>query len=145
MIYAVHILNCQFTKIGYSANEDVSRRIAELQTGCPFKIEPLFTIAGTLMQEKSLHSALAIAFTQIRIPMPPNEWYPGRNPFFQQFLKELKFGATAGMAFCDSHDDLQSNRGVRAGTTPRHNLKKNLRWPIKADLKAERSYFPAAN
>ncbi len=136
MIYAVHILQLQFVKIGYSQHEDVKKRIAELQTGCPFEISPLFTIDGTLLQEKALHAGLQEAFAQIRVPMPPNEWYPGRNPFFQRFLNNLKFGADLGLSFCHRNDDLQFARGVRPGSTERHNLKPNLKWPVKADFTA---------
>jgi hypothetical protein len=136
MIYAVHILRTQFVKIGYSQHEDVKRRIAELQTGCPFEILPLFTIDGTLLQEKALHAALLDSFAQIRVPMPPNEWYPGRLPYFKRFLDNLKFGADLGLAFCRQNDALHFAKDVKPNTTERHNLKPNLKWPHKADFTA---------
>ena len=143
MIYAVQILNLQFVKIGYSANDDVARRIAELQTGCPFKIAPVFTVSGSIRQEKALHSALFAAFAQVRIPIPPNEWYPGRNQFFKQFLDALKFGADMGLAHCDKFGYLQNCNGIKKGmTVERHNLKPNIRWVPKADPKAVRAEFP---
>ena len=85
MIYVAEILDSKFIKVGFAAGE-VKRRISELQTGCPFEIKILLEVEGTLRQEQSLHSALTKAFGRIRIPCPPNEWYPGKHPFIQRFL-----------------------------------------------------------
>lgn len=48
----------EWIKIGYTANEDASRRIAQLQTGQPQKIELLGTIPGGRDAEAGLHREL---------------------------------------------------------------------------------------
>lgn len=114
MIYAVQILDERYVKIGFSSSNDVRERISALQTGSPFEIVPMFTVDGTLMQEQALHSALRCAFGRIRIPMPPNEWYPGKNGFFRQFLRELKFGANNGLAFLDRYNPAVKQPGAKS-------------------------------
>jgi len=123
MIYAVEILNCKFVKIGFA--DDVERRIAGLQTGSPFKINLLFAVSGTLRQEKAIHAALTAAFARIRIPMPPNEWYPGRNTFFKFFLSELKRSANFGLKHAE-------NWNVAVNQPSEHwtiDIAPNVRWP----------------
>jgi hypothetical protein len=137
MIYAVQILRLQYVKIGYTQHEDVAKRISELQTGCPFEITPLLTVRGSLTEEKAMHGALDEMFAQMHVPTPPNEWYPGRHPLFAKFLNELKYGAQAGLAFCDSRSALQSDKGVKAGPE-RHNLKPKRKWATGVDNKAHR-------
>ena len=104
MIYVVEVLQRKFIKVGFSADPDVSVRIAQLQTGNPFEIVPVFTIEGTLRQEQSLHSALNNAFTRIRISIPGNEWYPGKHPFTEKFLEHLKYGFEHGFAIASQMD-----------------------------------------
>lgn len=133
MIYAVSILKRQFVKVGFSANDDVARRISELQTGCPFKIDPVLTTFGNIQQEKRVHAALSMCFAQIRLPMPPNEWYPGRNGFFKEFLDYLKYGPEAAVAFCEHYDPAIGFRGVRADSKPRSMWTPNYKWPVRAD------------
>ena len=127
MIYAVEILDMSFVKIGFSANSDVNQRISELQTGNPFQINPLLTVDGTLRQEKSLHAALIVAFGRIRVPMPPNEWYPGRQPFMRGFIESLKYGFDAGFSYATSKDP-----SVRQGGKKGDNFQPNYKWPKKA-------------
>lgn len=103
MIYAVHIQNSKWIKIGFT-DESCARRIAQLQTGNPYEIEVLFTVDGSLKQEQALHEALWKAFDRIRIPTPANEWYPGRNGFFQSFLSQLRLGTNVGLAFLDRYN-----------------------------------------
>jgi hypothetical protein len=140
MIYAVQILKTQFVKIGFSQNSEVKKRIAELQTGCPFEITSLFSIEGSLIQEQEVHAALNKAFAQIRVPIPPNEWYPGRHPWFQRFLNELKFGANVGLAFCDEYNYHGVNKGSRPGSATRDYWKPNFKWPVKAEFTEQRVF-----
>ena len=126
VIYAVEIMDSKFVKIGYSNDEDPGRRLAELQTGNPFEIKLLFTTYGTLMQERALHSSLAVAFGRVRIPMPPNEWYPGKNAFFQGFLEYLKYGPDAGLAYAENY-----NPNVKQPGKNKDEVKPNIRWPTK--------------
>ena len=132
MIYAVEILERRFIKIGYSASDDVTERIAALQTGNPFEIRPLISVRGTLMQEQSLHGALRVAFARTGMPVPPNEWYPGRHPFFVGFLNELEFGFDAGITFLHKMDPAVRQPGKDG---ERH-LK--LQWPTFDSKKARR-------
>ena len=104
MIYAVHILNGQFIKIGY-CGKFVEKRIAGLQTGCPFEIKPLFTVEGTLIQEKELHKTLIKTLALRSIRMPPNEWYLGSHEFFMGFLMNLEESVNIGLAYLDNFDD----------------------------------------
>ncbi len=128
MIYAVQILDNKFVKIGYSGDEDATKRIAQLQTGSPFEIKLLFTTYGSLQQEQSLHAALKVAFGRIRIPMPPNEWYPGKNPFFTGFLEYLKYGPDAGLAYLENY-----NPAIKQGSTKegKEDVSPNIKWPTK--------------
>jgi len=128
MIYAVGIMERKYMKIGYTAESDVDRRISELQTGCPFQIQERFVIDGTLRQEQSLHDALRRAFGRIRIPIPPNEWYPARNTFFTNFLKELEFGFDCGFAFLTQYDPSHKRPSTRPD---RQDVLPNFKWPVK--------------
>lgn len=140
VIYAVQILRQQYVKIGYSSNDDVQKRIAELQTGSPFQITPLFTTEGTLRQEQAIHSVLRAVFAQVFVPMPPNEWYPGRNPVFERFLRELRQGgANHALAHGESMTALHNPKGVHQGTPERHNLIAKIKWAHKADPKGVRA------
>lgn len=102
MIYAVHIQDKKFVKIGFCV--DLTQRIRELQTGNPYELVPLFAIPGTLAQEHALHDALRGALQALRQPMPlmrATEWYLGRTEFFLAFLDELRISANRGIAFAD--------------------------------------------
>lgn len=124
MIYVVQILDGKFAKVGFSSSETTKQRITALQTGCPFEITEVLTVTGTLIQEQSIHAALGVAFTRIRIPIPPNEWYPALNPFFKSFIEALKFGANQGISFAEKY-----NQNVKQPSIKRADLKPNMRWP----------------
>lgn len=126
MIYVASILNGKYVKIGYCRDDTQDRRIASLQTGSPFKIEYVFGITGTLVQEQELHKALRIAFGRIRLPMPPNEWYPARNPFFKGFIEYLKYGLPAGIAYLDNYNPSVKQVSSRED---RKDVEPNLVWP----------------
>lgn len=117
----------KYVKVGYSKDEDATKRIATLQTGNPFEITLLFTTYGILKQEQSLHGALRVAFGRVRIPMPPNEWYPARNPFFQGFLEYLKFGPDAGLAYLENYNPAIKQPGKKKD---RESTEPNIKWPI---------------
>lgn len=118
MIYAVQVLDQKFVKIGYCRGPTALARISALQTGCPFKITELFSIEGTLLQEKSLHAALTKAFARIRIQVPPNEWYPGRNQFFQGFLAHLKYGFDVGLTYAEQHNQFVEQKDSEPADPP---------------------------
>lgn len=124
-IYAVEILGRAFVKIGFTS-DPLEQRIAALQTGCPFRIKEILCVAGTIQQEKALHSALRVGFGRVRIPMPPNEWYPGTNGFFVNFLSRLSLGANQGLAFCDEYNPSVKQPGHEGKFEP------NIRWPTRA-------------
>jgi len=86
MIYFVSILDGEFIKIGYT-NSSVEKRISSLQTGNPYEIKVLFTVEGTLYQEKELHRELMKLFSRLEVfNNPVNEWYPGANPIIKSFM-----------------------------------------------------------
>lgn len=124
MIYIAQILNEKFVKIGFSNNVDVTQRISELQTGNPYEILPVLTIEGTLRQEQTLHLCLNKAFARIRIPLPPNEWYPCRNPF----MKELRYGFDNGLYVVE-----RKNPSIKQPSPKREGdiFTPNFKWPNK--------------
>ena len=126
MIYVVQIQNNKFVKVGFSSDEDPARRVSELQTGNPYEIKVLFTTYGTLKQEQALHTALRTAFGRIRVPMPPNEWYPGKHPFMEGFLEYLKYGPDAGLAYLDNYDPAVKQPGKKKDKT---STEPNIKWP----------------
>lgn len=128
MIYVAQILDGAFIKVGFSKEEMPDRRISELQTGCPYQITVIFTTNGTLIQEQELHKTLKKAFGRVRIPMPPNEWYPGKNPFFQGFLEYLKYGVDAGLAYLDNYNPCVKRPSEKQG---RGDTEPNFKWPEK--------------
>jgi len=90
MVYFMSVLGGEYIKIGYTAN-DVNRRRASLQTGNPYEIELLFTIDGTLKQEKEIHRSLKDMFARLKVfNNPENEWYPGENPIIKMFMCNAK-------------------------------------------------------
>lgn len=105
MIYAVQILDQKFVKIGFTEADSTKRRISELQTASPFEITELFTVPGNIQQEQRLHSCLKDAFITVRIPVPPNEWYPGRNPLFREFLQAMSLGADQAIVYLISRSE----------------------------------------
>jgi len=124
MIYAVEILDQKFVKIGFSSAASSCERIATLQTGCPFEIKEIFVIEGTLRQEQSIHALLRSSFGRIRVPMPPNEWYPGKNHFFQQFLHDLRHGFDAGLTYLARYDPSVKQPGKKS-----NDVSPNIKWP----------------
>lgn len=135
MIYVAEILDSKFIKIGFSASNDVQERISSLQTGNPFQIKPVFTIAGTLRQEKTIHAALNVAFGRIRIPIPPNEWYPGKHPFMQDFLSALKYGVDTGLSVANKYPPCVKQPGKKGNI-----MSPNLKWPSIIE-RQERKYM----
>lgn len=131
MIYVLGILDRKFVKIGFTAEPSPHRRIAELQCGSPFELKYLLGCAGTLLQEQSIHSALTFAFARIRVPMPPNEWYPGKLPFMGEFLDALRLGVGPALAYADSYND--NVRRPRPGTS----YDPHLRWATPADDRSD--------
>ena len=127
MIYVVEILDWRFAKVGYSADPDISKRIAQLQTGCPFEIKLGLSIEGTLSQEKTLHSLLDDAFGSMGHLIPPNEWYPGRSDFFKEFCESLSYGFNFALAVCAKFS--QASRANRCEQMEWNRVRKE--WPQK--------------
>lgn len=130
MIYVVEVQDQKFVKIGFTESGELANRIAALQTGCPYEIKPVVFVDGTLRQERSLHAVLRDAFLRIRIPHPPNEWYPGRNPFMQSFLEELALGFAYGFQHCAKyHQNVKQPGKDRDGNS--RSISENVKWPKK--------------
>lgn len=128
MIYVVEILGKKFIKIGFSGDESVEGRVAQLQTGNPFEVRVVCVVEGTLRQERAIHSALNAAFARTGMPCPPNEWYPGRSPVMEQFVENLKFGADMGLAWAEKFNPAVKQPGKSRPKKPRSG-KLRREWP----------------
>jgi hypothetical protein len=144
LIYVLGILDQKFAKIGFTTDDDVRGRVAALQTGCPFKLEPIVTAPSTLLQEQALHAALIIGFGRCRIPMPPGEWYPGRHNFFRTVLDRLRQGGVNdAILFAELYNPAVKQPGRSATKANKHNsgCRPTCRWPIRDyTVKIERQY-----
>jgi hypothetical protein len=90
MIYFLSVLGGEYIKIGYTA-QCIEKRKSALQTGNPYEIETLFTVDGTLKQEKEIHRSLNEVFRRLKVfNNPVNEWYPGKNPIVKVFMCNTK-------------------------------------------------------
>ena len=129
MIYVVEILERKFIKIGFANN--VSQRIAELQTGNPFKINVVWASEGTLLQEQEIHRTLTARFGRIHVSCPPNEWYPGRLPLITNFIEEFRISVTGAIAFANSYGNGNKKwmGGVRNKPKHEFNDTPKLVWP----------------
>jgi hypothetical protein len=78
-IYFIEMEGSKAIKIGFTAADDVSKRLAQLQTGQPNKLSVLGSIAGNQDAERSLHAI----FAAYRMN---GEWFEG-PPLFRQFLR----------------------------------------------------------
>lgn len=90
MIYFLSMLGGEYIKIGYTG-QCIEKRISALQTGNPCEIEIVFTIDGTLKQEKEIHRNLKEVFGRLKVfSNPVNEWYPLNNPIIKAFMNNVK-------------------------------------------------------
>lgn len=90
MIYFLSVLGGEYIKIGYTA-QYIEKRKAALQTGNPYEIETIFTIDGSLKQEKEIHRSLKEVFDRLKVfNTPANEWYPGENPIIKLFICNIR-------------------------------------------------------
>lgn len=81
MIYVLEIQDGRRIKIGYTGQDDVAKRVAQLQTGNPYVIKTVMTVEGSLMDERALHASLRQTILRLHLPPVVNEWYPGRHPW----------------------------------------------------------------
>jgi len=109
MIYVMQIDDHRFIKIGFTAGDDVSKRIATLQTGCPYEIFPVMTVDGSISDERALHQEMGDALARLNLPSPPNEWYPGKHFFVRLVLAELRYGARTAIEFIRGY--IETKRG----------------------------------
>jgi T5orf172 domain len=137
MIYVAEIQNGKLFKIGFT-DENIERRLAQLQTGNPYAIKLMFAVNGTLSQERAIHDALTSLYGRIHMPCPANEWYSGmKHPIVRRFLDELKISVSGAIGFADNWCGdckwmggvLPSNK-VNARKAVKGNLAM-LRWPQK--------------
>lgn len=90
MIYFLSILDGEYVKIGFTG-QPLRSRMAKLQTGNPHEIKVMFSIDGSLGQEKEIHKALNDVFDRIKVfSNPVNEWYLGNNPIVKMFVHHVK-------------------------------------------------------
>lgn len=120
MIYIIEILDRRWVKVGFADNS-VGRRIAELQTGSPFKLQEIIVTPGSIYQEKEIHKTITAALTRAGIPHPPNEWYPGKHPLIREFIENIKLGVGYALAQLDQKTaamkQWSTTRGSRVGVS----------------------------
>ena len=78
-IYFIEMEGSRAIKIGFTANDDVTRRMAQLQTGQPAKLGLVGSIHGDQEGERALHAIFAAYRTN-------GEWFEG-PPIFREFIK----------------------------------------------------------
>lgn len=126
MIYVLQVDDYRFIKVGFCEEGNLEKRIASLQTGCPYPIKLVGSVPGTISQEQSLHDSLRRAFARIRIPICGNEWYPGRQQWPRQFVAELLSGGfDAAFAFSGKYHENVKQPGAKGGDTSSVNLMQN--------------------
>ena len=54
MVYLINAVKTDLYKLGYT-DTDIESRIKALQTGCPYKLELIHSVNGSLYDEKKLH------------------------------------------------------------------------------------------
>jgi len=86
-IYFALCRQAQAVKIGWSL-ENPSRRIYDIEVGCPFSIDVAFVLRGTLAAEQELHRI----FKALRIH---HEWvhYEGALRSFMEYVREVMLRA----------------------------------------------------
>ena len=104
MIYVLSMEGGKYIKVGFTSGRSVESRVASLQTSSPYQLEVLFTVDGTLRQEQALHGAIRTAFHRIRIPIPGNEWYPGKHPFMRELMDALRGGCNSAINHADRYN-----------------------------------------
>lgn len=130
MIYVVSIQGGKFVKVGYTKSDELAKRIAELQTASPYEIKASAVCEGSLKQEKTLHYMLFRAFNRIRIPHPPNEWYPGKVKFMRDFINHLSISFDSAYSFLCKYQPETKQSGKDLMGEPLE-LTKNVKWPGK--------------
>jgi len=89
--YFLYIITCRFInicfmKIGKSKN--LEDRIKNIQTGCPHKIEKVFTISSEFDEEiNGVEHYIHYRFRQYNLN---GEWYIASNDFLKLFVAEFK-------------------------------------------------------
>lgn len=90
MIYFLKAGDFIAYKIGFTASDPL-KRMADLQVGCPFKLELLGAIEGTWAQEQSLHELLA-NFKTI------GEWFSPNTVVTEAIKRAIETGARIDVA-----------------------------------------------
>lgn len=82
-VYCIRCAGSMFVKIGKTS--DVIRRLAELQTGCPYRLvlDFFITCPKPRIVEAQLHQRLSFARTQF-------EWFEVHRPEYEQLRSEVR-------------------------------------------------------
>lgn len=70
-------------KIGYTRSISPAARVASLQSGCPFPLRVIHTMAGSQLDEQALH----VRFATLRLH---GEWFSDKDPLAGWLAHELK-------------------------------------------------------
>lgn len=75
IVYVFHAIDTKFFKIGFSSNPNrIEKRLAEIQTGCPFELE--IVASFRTFHHRYIEKFLHIMFDEYRIR---NEWFEFEN------------------------------------------------------------------
>ena len=77
--YVYFIQGGKYVKIGYTENPDISKRLGELQTGCPFPLK----VIGSIPANRSLEWYLHRIYRQWRTH---GEWFRISAPGLRQII-----------------------------------------------------------
>jgi hypothetical protein len=107
-VYFIEAIGARRVKIGFS--DDPAKRLSQLQTGSPHKLQLLFSLPGDCETERQYHKKYA----HLRVG-PNSEWF-----YFDAELKQL---IDAAMMYDphrpEEHEDLPVLRGILTNLTER--------------------------
>ena len=138
MIYVLSIGPGKLIKIGYTG-KPIVERVAQLQTGCPFQITPLFTVEGNLYQEKEIHKGLRRMLQRRDLDLP-GEWYPSKPEIMKNFLHYLKLGCDMGLAYLDDDE----YRLLRVARPAEQGLSRRQKENLKVARQAQKTQLQTA-
>lgn len=80
LVYFIEAMGCDRIKIGFTASSSASARVRDLQTGCPFPLQVIATLPGSVATEERIHTR----FRKFRV-MPNAEWFHA-SPILRAYI-----------------------------------------------------------
>lgn len=105
-VYFIEAIGAHRVKIGYA--DDPAKRLPQLQTGCPYNLQLLFSIPGDRDTERQYHDK----YSHLRVS-PSSEWF-----YFDAELKQLIDAAIMyDLHHPEKHEGLPVLRGILTNLT----------------------------